>query len=218
MLIAFVVFIIAIVVIADRVGAAVAAHVLADKLQTDEHLPSKPSASIGGFPFLTQAIGGKYTDVSVTAHNFRTDGVAVSSMTVHMHGVHIPISKVVHGSVHQVPVDHIDGSAMVTFASMEGYLAKRGVRVTLDRALGGQLQIKEALDLQGRSVRVTENVAVTVTGNVITLTLSGANLPVRSVLAVPLLGLPFRVQLHSVTVESTGVSATGSASHVVLGS
>jgi hypothetical protein len=218
MLIAFVVFIIAIVVVADRVGEKVAAHVLADKLQTDEQLPSKPSTSISGFPFLTQAIGGKYKEVSVTAHDFVTDGVRVSTMTVHLHGVHLPISKVIGGSVHQVPIDHVDGSATVSFAEMKRYLGTHGVEVTFSRGPGGSLKVRDSVTLHGQKVTVTEAVGLSVTGNVITLTLSGATLPVGSVLAIPLQGLPFRVSLHSVTVTTDGVSATGTADHVVLGS
>jgi hypothetical protein len=217
-LIAFVVFIVVILVVADRVGAAVAAHVLADKLQTDEHLPHKPSTSIGGIPFLTQAVGGKYNNISVTAHDFVTDGVTVDTMNVHMHGVHLPLGKVIRGSVHTVPVDHIDGSALVTFASMENYLAKRHLPVTFTRGGSGQLEIHASGRAKGTTVSASASVALSVTNNVITLTLTGSRLPVPSVLAVPLLGLPFRVKLHSVSVVSDGVSATGTADHVVLGS
>ena len=206
-----------IVVVGDRVTASVAAHVLADKLQSDEHLPSKPSTSIGGIPFLTQAFAGKYDDVSVTAHDFVTDGVKVSTMTVHLHGVHIPLSKVVGGSVHQVPVDHVDGKALVTFAEMQSYLAGKGVHVTFHRGPGGSLQLQEPLTLHHKKLTVSASVRLSLTDNIITLNLTGANLPATA-LPVPLQGLPFRVNLHSVTVTSDGVSATGTADHVTLGS
>jgi hypothetical protein len=139
-------------------------------------------------------------------------------MTVHMHGVHLPLSKVIGGSVHQVPVDHVDGSATVTFGAMKRYLGRHGVEVTFSRGQDGSLKVRDSVTLHGQKVTVTEAVALSVTNNVITLTLSGVKLPVGSVLAVPLQGLPFRVTLHSVTVGTGGVSATGTADHVVLGS
>lgn len=223
MLIAFVVFVVVIVVVADRVGASVASHVLADKLKSDENLPSKPSTSIGGIPFLTQAASGKYNDVSVTATDFVTDGVHVSTMTVHLHGVHLPLGKVVGGSVHQVPVDRVDGSAQVSFAEMHRYLAGHGVSITFSRGANGTLQAKDKVQIGPKSVTASVSVALSITSNVITLTLNGLQQLGKAVggsgvLAVPLQGLPFRVQLHSVSVGTDGVSATGSADHIVLGS
>lgn len=217
LLIGFLLLIVIIIVVADRVTASVAAHVLADKLQSDEHLPSKPSTSIGGIPFLTQAFNGKYSDVSVTAHDFVTDGVTVSTMTVHLHGVHIPLSKVVGGSVHQVPVDHVDGTALVTFAEMQSYLAGKGVDVTFHRGSGGSLQLQESETVAHKKVALSASVRLSLTDNIITLNLAGAHLPAAT-LPVPLQGLPFRVDLHSVRVTGSGVSATGSADHVTLGS
>lgn len=217
LLIGFVLLVIIVIVVADRVTASVAAHVLADKLQSDEHLPSKPSTSIGGIPFLTQAFGGKYNDVTVTAHDFVTDGVQVSTLTVHLHGVHIPLSKVVGGSVHQVPIDHVNGTALVTFAEMQSYLAGKGVHVTFHRGPGGSLQLQEALTVHHKKIAVSASVRLSLTDNIITLNLTGASLPTTA-LPVPLQGLPFRVNLHSVTVKSDGVSATGTADHVTLGS
>ena len=45
LLIAVLLLIAALVVVTDRVGAKVAGHVLAGKLQTDENLPTRPSVS-----------------------------------------------------------------------------------------------------------------------------------------------------------------------------
>jgi DUF2993 family protein len=238
LLMVFLIFIVVIVIAADRVGEAVAAHVLADKLQTDEHLPSKPSTSIGGIPFLTQAFDGKYKNVSVTAHDFVTDGVTVSTLTVHMHGVHIPLSKVVHGSVKRVPVDHIDGVAVVSFPNIESYLSKRGLPLTITGSSSGALQVLRTVKVGTDTVKESATATVSISDNVIALRLSNITerlsvigggtttlkepaavkaVTSQRLFSVPLLGLPFRVQLHSVTASTTGVSCTGSANHIVLG-
>jgi hypothetical protein len=104
---------------------------------------------------------------------------------------------------------------------MHRYLAGRGVSITFSRGADGTLKAKDTVTVHHRSVAVAVSVGLTVTNNVITLTLDGLQKlggVVSSVLAVPLQGLPFRVTLHSVTVGTDGVSATGSADHVVLGS
>jgi hypothetical protein len=57
----------ALFVAADRIAVGVADSQVASKLQTSRGLAQKPSVSIGGFPFLTQLIGGKLDDVKVRA-------------------------------------------------------------------------------------------------------------------------------------------------------
>src|SRR5579884_149396 len=128
LLIAFLALLVILVVAADRVGAHVAAHVLAGKLESDENLTTRPSVSIGGIPFLTQAIGGTYHDVTVTTHDFLTsDRVQIDTLSVHLHGVHIPLSKVIGGSVSKVPVDRVDGNVFVSFSEITSYLTGRGI-------------------------------------------------------------------------------------------
>lgn len=229
LLIALLVLLVAGVVVVDRVGAVVAAHVLAGKLQSDEHLPHRPSASIGGFPFLTQAFGGKYDDVSVTAHDFKTpDGVPIATLTVHLHGVHIPFSKVLHGTVSRVPVDHADGSATVTFAGLAGYLAGQGTAVTLSRATSSSVDVIRKIPLGSRTGLAEGIATVTIHDDVITLavghiSVSGLPRSAQSLarpfaLTVPLRSLPFRIDVTSVNVTATGITGNGTANHVVLGS
>ncbi|HVU61351.1 MAG TPA: DUF2993 domain-containing protein [Mycobacteriales bacterium] len=221
LLIAVLVLIVVGVVALDRIGAHVAAHVLAGKLQSEEHLPERPSASIGGFPFLTQAFGGKYDDVSVTAHNVKTtDGVTISTLSAHLHGAHVPLSKVLHGSVSRVPVDRVDGKAFVAFGDLGRYLSTQGATVTLNRSSAHGIDLTGRLPLAGKIRLVHAVVTVAVSNSVVTL--SG---PVRLrgitrelALRVPLRALPFRFTITSVTVGADGISGTGTAKHVELGS
>ncbi|HKO26054.1 MAG TPA: DUF2993 domain-containing protein, partial [Solirubrobacteraceae bacterium] len=142
---------VAIVIAADRIGAVVGAHVLAGKVQNFEHLPHRPSASINGVPFLTQAFGGKYNNVHITAHEVPVNQVPVTTLDVTMHGVHLPFSKAVHGSVSQVPVDRANGTAFVSFADANSYLAKHPV--------GGQT-VRLSPGSGGASVNVTGQIRV----------------------------------------------------------
>jgi LmeA-like phospholipid-binding len=236
-LIAVLLFLVVIVVAADRVGAIVGAHVLASKLKSDERLSHTPSTSIGGFPFLTQAFGGKYNDVTVTAHDVQVNAVTVTTLTAHLHGVHLPFSKVIHGSVSQVPVDRVEGTAFVSFADANSYLGTHGPTgstVSLAAGLGGKIRVVEKVRVHGQALSLSGLGAVTVTGDDdVTVGISDirstgaikaaarrivASLPsrLRSV-TIPLPELPFRFQLTSVTVSSTGITASGTASNIVLG-
>lgn len=218
LLIAFLALLVILVIAADRVGEHVAAHVLAGKLESDEHLTSRPSVSIGGIPFLTQAIGGEYHDVTVTTHDFVTsDRVQIDTLSVHLHDVHIPLSKVISGSVSKVPVDRVDGSVFVSFDEITSYLTGRGISATLSRASSGSIDVAVRLTPHASLLRGIATLGVT--GSTVTLSVSASHgLPAAAVLRIPLRGLPFRFDVTSVQVGLDGVSGTGTADHVVLGS
>lgn len=229
LLIILVIFLIAVVIAADRIGAAVGAHVLAGKVQNFEHLPQRPSASISGIPFLTQAFGGKYHNVKITADGVPVNGVTVTTLTANLHGVHLPFSKALHGSVSQVPVDRADGTAYVSFTDANSYLAKHPVAGQNVRLSAGgsatSVNVTDQARVGGKQVSLHGVGLVSVHSNVVTVTvsqLSGGRLPKRSpkhlAVSLPLQGLPFRLQLHSVKVASSGMTGTGGATNIVLGS
>lgn len=235
-LIAVLIFIIAIVVAADRIGALVAAHVLAGKVQTDEGLPNRPDVTIGGLPFLTQAFGGQYKDVTIKAVNFPVGGMAVNSLTATLHGVHIPLGKVTHDSVSRVPVDRINGTAFISLGNINAYLSRHspaGQRLSL-RARGGgdSATVVDRVRAAGKSVALQGVGSLSVVGNVIEIAVSdlkgfagsiASSALVQHVLSqlkivLPLRSLPFRIALQSVRIAPAGITATGSAFNVVLGS
>jgi hypothetical protein len=229
LLIIFLVFLLGLVVVVDRVGAVVAAHVLASKIESDEHLPSRPAASIGGIPFLTQLFGGNYRDVSIVAHDVPVDHVLVTTLRAHLRGAHIPFGRIVHDSVSRVPIDHVTGSAFVSFDDANRYLATHSPAGSLVRIVGasaGSALVTDRLNLAGRQVTLRAVAAVSVSLNVVKIDLrhvtGGPAALVRTLgpltVTLPLQGLPFRIVLESVTVTSSGVLGTGRATHVVLDS
>ena len=218
LLLALLVLLVIAVVVVDRVGGSVASHVLAGKLESDEHLDSRPSVSIGGFPFLTQAISGDYNDVTVTTHGFLTpDRVRIDTLTAKLHGVHIPLSKVVGGSVKTVPVDRVDGSVFVSFGDVANYLATRGITVALTRSSANAVNVVGRLAAHAKLVQGLATIGVS--GTTVTLSIAATSgLPRALVLRIPIQGLPFRFTVTSVQVGVGGISGTGTARHVVLGS
>lgn len=233
--VAVLIFLIASLVAADRLGAIVAAHVLAGKVQTYEHLPSRPSATIGGIPFLTQALTGHYKDVTIEASNVPIHGLSVTSLIAHLHGVHIPISSV-HGSVSQVPVDQVTATAFVAYAAINTYLNSHQPRdnsLSLHPGTGSQPVVVDHMRVDGKPVTMRGVGTVSLVGNVLAVgvtdlvrTSGGTSVNKASLqrvlrrlkVAVPLRGLPFRISLQSVSVSAFGVTVVGGAQDVVLGS
>jgi hypothetical protein len=228
-LIVVLIFLIAVVIAADRVGALVGAHVLAGKVQSDENLPSRPSATIGGIPFLTQAISGSYKDVTITAREVPLNGLSVTTLTAHLHGVHLPFDKAITGSVSQVPVDRVEGTAFVSYADADVYLADHhepGQHVTLEPGGAGTVRVNDKVHTGGRAFTLHANGRLAVADNTITMNighLSGASASIVSAaqhtltVSFPLHGLPFRAQLQSVSANSEGMSADVTATNIVLG-
>jgi DUF2993 family protein len=234
-LIAVLIFIIAVLVAADRVGALVAAHVLAGKVQSDEHLPTRPSTSIDGIPFLTQALSGKYKDVTIKADNVPVDGVSVTMVTAHLHGVHIPFSHALHDSVEQVPVDAVDGTAFISFGDINAYLSGHhpvGQVLSLKAGTGDNGTVLDRLRVGGQTTSLRGVGTISLANNVVKVKVTnlqrtaGKAVSAKEIqgalkvlrISLPLRALPFRIQLTSVSLGPTGVTVIGGARDTVLGS
>lgn len=224
LLLGLVVGVVVVLVVADRVGAVVAAHVLADKIQTDEGLSSRPEVSIGGFPFLTQAIRGDYSNVTVTAHHLVLGGVPVSRLTVHLHGAHLPLHDALSGNAHQVPVDSTDGQLLLSYPDVNHYLAPK--HLTVQPAASGQVRVTQTLSIAGQRLTVSGIGRASVRHDVITATTtsvaagasgSSVSVPARLSASLPMLGIPFRLTLGEVHATTAGVIAAGTVNRLVIG-
>jgi hypothetical protein len=221
------IFLIVVIVAVDRVGAIVAGQVLSSKLKTDEHLAHRPDVTVGGIPFLTQALRGSYSDVKVTAHDVNINNINVSTIEVQLNGAHIGWKAAVHGTVHQVPVDHADGQVTISYADVNDYLHSR--RLTVSQGPGGQVKVTGSLRIAGHTISASGLGTATVRPTVIVVHVkqvsagigshvSHLSLAQRINFTLPLTGLPFQISLGTVHATAAGIVATGTASNLVLGS
>ena len=109
-------------VVVDRVGVGIAEDKVAEQVATKGGLLGTPTVDITGFPFLTQAVGGTYDDVRIALTAEELGQPAGTRADIALHGVHVPLSSVVSGSVSQVPVDRIDGTATLSYALLAAQL------------------------------------------------------------------------------------------------
>lgn len=89
----------------DRVGAA-----LAQSLE----LPTAPAVDVRGFPFLTQAVGGRYDDVGLSASGVRFGQLQDLTLTAELRGVSLPVENLVDARVTAIPTDTVTASAVVS--------------------------------------------------------------------------------------------------------
>lgn len=213
-------------VVADRVAAGVAEDRVGAAIAERAALSGEPEVDIAGFPFLTQAIGGRYDEVqiSLTADELgQPEGTAAD---VVLHGVEVPLSAALSGSVDQVPVERIDGTATLSYALLSSEL---GSDTTLEPE-GDGLRITRTVEILGQQVPLTAAGDVVLEGSDLVVDVeqaAGAGVEVPDWLleqATDLLdlrytvpALPFGLQLTSVTPDEEGVVVTVEAAGVVLG-
>ena len=224
-LIVLIVLLLGLGVAADRVAVNVAENQVSTRLGDSGALHGRPAVDITGFPFLTQAFAGNYEDVriSITAHDLGQP--AGTRADVRLHGVHVPLKSVLSGSVSEVPVDRIDGTATLSY---ELLAAQLGGDTTLRRE-GDGLRITKTVEIAGYTLPLTAAGTVTLDGDDLVVDVqkaSGAGVDVPGVLVdrvsdlldlrytVP--ALPFGLQLTSVQPADDGVRIGVAAKDTVL--
>jgi hypothetical protein len=212
-------------VLVDRVAVGFAEDRVAEQVAEKGNLAGVPEVDIGGFPFLTQAVGGSYDDVRIALTAEQLGQPEGTRADVVLHGVQVPLSSVLSGSVREVPVDRIDGTATLSYALLSAQL---GQDTELTRE-GDRLQMTRTVEVLGREVRLVATGEVVLDGNDLVVDVqeaSGAGVEVpdflleRAVdlldLRYPVPALPFGLQLTSVRPAADGVDIRVEATDTVL--
>ena len=232
-LIGFVVTVLIILVVLDRVAWFAAERGVGATIKSSQHLSTTPGVSIKGFPLLTQALRGRYTEIDTTLQSLTVqNGVTISSLDVHLRGVHVPLHDLVNQQVTAAPVDDARAVGTVTFADLNAAARANTVNPDLsltfapDGASTSQLKVTGAY--HGLlTVRISGRANLSVAGgrlaiSAVTDSLDGLPSIVRS-RVISLLGvsyklppLPFGFQAQKVSVGPDGVTVTVAAKHVTL--
>ena len=223
-LLAVLVVLVLLALVADPVAEGMAEERVARTLQEAGGLAGTPDVDVTGWPFLTQAVQGRYDEVRIglTADDL---GQPVGTRAdVTLRGVHVPLSDALSGSVEQVPVDRVDGTATLTYALLSREL---GADTTLERA-GDGLRVTRTVEVLGYTVPLTATGDVVLEGDELVVVVedaaaAGVDVPGLVVdRAVALLDLrypvrlPYDLQLTGVTPEDDGVRVAVEGTDVVL--
>ncbi|MGY2003231.1 LmeA family phospholipid-binding protein [Blastococcus sp. SYSU DS1024] len=211
-------------ILLDRVAVGFAEDQVAEQLASQDELAGRPEVDVRGFPFLTQAIGGRYEEVhvSLTAEDLGQPEGTRADVT--LRGVHLPLSALRSGSVQEVPVERIDGTATLSYELLAREL---GGDTTLERE-GEGLRITRTVELLGRPLPLTAVGTVSVDGDDLVVDVdrvSGAGIEVpRSLVdrVTDLLDLrypvelPYGLRLTDVTPAGDGVEVRAEAEDTVI--
>ena len=214
-------------VVADRAGAAVAARAVARQAQAEAALPSEPDVRIGGFPFLTQALAGRYEQVTVTATDVPAGELDLARFSAVLDGVQVPLSDALSGSVASVPVSGLRARAVVAYDELARRSGERQLAVA---PAGDRVRVTGSVEVLGRTLSATAVSRVEVDGGDLVVTAESYEvgnetadevltraLGDRLDLRIPVEGLPYGLEVTGVEVGGDGVAVLARAGRTVLG-
>lgn len=212
--------------VADRAGAAVASRAVASQVQSSAGLPAEPDVAIAGFPFLTQALAGRYERVEVEAVGVPAGELTLSRLDATLTGVRVPLSEVLSGSLAGVPVERVQARALVGYDEL--------VRLSGERRLslvpsGDRLRVTGSVEVLGQTLSATAVSRVEVVegdlrviaesyeiGDAAADELVTRALGDRFDLRIPVSGLPYGLRLTDVQIDPEGLVVRATATDVVL--
>ncbi|MGH3718370.1 MAG: LmeA family phospholipid-binding protein [Pseudonocardiaceae bacterium] len=112
-LITTVLVVVALAVAADFGAATVAEHTVAKQLRRQLGLHNDPSVRINGFPFLAQALAGRYSAIDVRAGGLSVDRLHDLDVEATLHDVEAPLAEVISGKLQSVHAAQVDGRVRV---------------------------------------------------------------------------------------------------------
>jgi LmeA-like phospholipid-binding len=221
------VVLLAVLVAVDRIAVAVAQGEVAERVAAEAGLGDEPDVQITGFPFLTQVVGGRYDDVLIRLDATDLDQPAGTRADIHLRGVELPLSDAVSGSVARIPVERIDGVALLPYDLLAEAI---GPGTSLERD-GDQVAITRSVDLLGQQAELTAAGQVTLDGDQLVIDVenasaAGVDVPAAVVsagsdllaLRYDLPQLPFGLELTGVAPAAQGVEVSAESPGAVLGS
>ena len=212
--------------VVDRGAAFVASKVVASQARTAGGLASTPDVDVTGFPFLTQALRGRYDRVTVEARGVPAGEVQLARLDATLSGVRVSLSDALRGSLDTVPVDSVEARALVDYDQLSERAGASRRTVTPD---GDMVRVFGEVDVLGRSfsavavsrVELVEG-DIVVTGESYEVGSSAADRLVtralrgRLDLRVPIGTLPYGLGLTGVEVQPDGVAVIARATDTVL--
>jgi hypothetical protein len=219
-----IVVIVAVLLGLDFGARAVAEGVMASKIQ-QQGLPSKPSVTIGGFPFLTQVANRDFSHVTISATDVPAGQVTITTVNAAATGVRLNSYAFSSGTI-----GNLSGTALISFGSLATTLTTQfGPLGSLLNGAGLNLT-----DAGPDEVRATLNLLVTsgsavwrvtrVSGNTLNIHLVSSNgLPPSLLGSIQDLNLqipklPLGLTIDSVSVTPSGVVGLVSGHDVPFGS
>lgn len=216
--------VLAVLIAGDRVANAVAQRTLGNALQSELSTPTRPDVNIGGFPFVTQALGGSFSSVQVTAEDAT---VRDGEITVPIANLDATLTDITATNRYaDIVASRGEATALVDWASISAlagqqasYEADDRMRIDFTAPIGrlsidGHITGRPQLDVANQTITVADP----------QVTVASVDVPQAVVDAVsrivlqpyPIQNLPYDIQVTDLTVKPDGISLSGIGQDIPL--
>ncbi|WP_055586175.1 LmeA family phospholipid-binding protein [Peterkaempfera griseoplana] len=207
-------------VAADRIAVGVADDKVAEKIQSEKGLNTRPKVSIEGFPFLTQVAAKKLDDVRLSADGLQISGggktATLQTFSARISGVRV------NSSFSSATADSADGTALISYADITSLIGNKDAAISYGG--NGKIKISGKVDtplgqvdgsatarlaVQGGDTVTVGDVSVSALGSGIDLgSIPGLDTAFSSLFATSqkLSGLPVGLSVKSVDPQPNGVA------------
>ncbi|MFB9238955.1 DUF2993 domain-containing protein [Plantactinospora siamensis] len=223
-------------VVADRVAAGFAERTIADRVRQEvakqDASAQVQSVSVGGFPFLTQVLKGRYESISMRLADVngavQGKGVSLPRVDIDARNVDAPLDTLRSGSG-DVTAGAVHGTGTISYDSVAKLINRPGVQLA---AQNGKLGITAPVDLLGQKFTVRGTAKLAVQNGQVALKFDDLtadelpNIPLAQAalrnyasqisINIPLPQLPFQLAVKDVQPQPDGLAVTADARNVPL--
>jgi hypothetical protein len=217
-----------VLVIGDRVAVHFAETATSDQLAVNAPFAQKPTVRVHGFPFLTQAVGGRYDDVEISGGGLQLGDIKGARLDAHLYGVHLSLSDAFGNKVQELPIDRVAGDVTLPYAELARLIGVSGLSLGPDAGGAVKVTLSASLPVIGQ-VQAGGTAGIVVQGNEVRLRVEklsaiGVTIP-EAVLApisqsiqvpVTIPALPYGLEITSVRTGTEGVVVSAAARNVVV--
>ena len=241
-LLVMLVLLLGLVVVADRVGAGVAEDRIAQ--QASEELrkagattQGDPNVEIGGFPFLTQVLGGTYEKITITADKPQSNDIKLEKMTLVATNVKAAASDLLNGRG-PVTAEQINGTATMSWDTVRTLISLANLPVPFDPAqlqvtvVDNNVELRLPIELATFKTTLVAKGTINVSEGQVRIKLTAidtaaGDLPAaakrvfdnfknRLTATIRTPKMPYTLTIRNVQTDASGVRVTATASNVEL--
>ncbi|MGH8877267.1 MAG: LmeA family phospholipid-binding protein [Stackebrandtia sp.] len=230
-----VVILVAVLVIGDRVAASIAGDKLSDVIakkatENDVKSAKPPEVTMGGFPFLTQVIGGEYSRIDIELVEVGNDKITLPKLDIVASDVEASMSTAMGGSG-PVTASKLEAEADFSYDSLTKAIDNAS-KTEITAKGSDTLEIKATVDVAGQPIDIVGSAKVDINENTLSVQAQdfqpdGATVPpggeqVLSDLTekfsqeIPLPSMPFDLKLGDPKFEDDHIALSASAKNVPL--
>ncbi|PSK99610.1 Protein of unknown function (DUF2993) [Murinocardiopsis flavida] len=218
--IVFLILLLLVVVAADRLLLYAAQSEVAKQVDAQYQTASEPEVVIGGFPFLTQAFSGEYSEIQVVTGALTVQDIQLERIDATARGVKAPLGDLL--TEPKATASTLDAKVMLPYSELQKRMPE-GIVIETEN---GTPRISGDLAVLGYSVPIEGELKVSVDGDTVTVTpgklkvdggqIGAEQAQERLKFSFPLGELPFDLQVKDIEALPNGVQLSGTAKDVPL--